>query len=323
MGHSALNTGLGTRRAVDVRAYPPRPQRSGKTRRQELEMKLAALQKDYAELHTEIFEAAQVHRRLCAPRLVRHGDFEIASEIFAVRHLPGDFFTVEETHNGVILALGDICGKGLAAGMWTTHLVGLVNARVAVNSEPESIVAGVNRDLCLTETVVPLASLFLAKLDPITGLVKYCSAGHPPALLLRANGELEFLSDGGLLLGVVPAAPYVSGCFELAVGDVLMIYSDGITESVNDAGEEFGYARLEAHLRNAQSGAADAAANSTRAVPVRRRRFISALWLRLAGYERPAPQQLFFQQLRKQQLPLGKCQQPRDASAAVDAQHVE
>ncbi|MGZ9190476.1 MAG: PP2C family protein-serine/threonine phosphatase, partial [Nitrospira sp.] len=246
MSQARFNTGLGTRRAVDVRVHPPRPKLSGKARRQELEVKLADLQQEYAELHTEIFEAAQVHRRLCAPRLVRHGNFEIASEIFAVRHLPGDFFTVEETNRGVILALGDICGKGLAAGMWATHLVGLVGARVAVASEPESIVAGVNRDLCLTESVVPLASLFLAKLDPNTGFIKYCSAGHPPALLLRANGELEFLSEGGLLLGVVPAASYVSGCFELGAGDVLLIYSDGITESRNSAGEEFGYARLEA-----------------------------------------------------------------------------
>src|SRR5207237_7352353 len=106
-------TSLATRRALEPGI--PLPHRSvGKSRRQELEVKLVTLQKDYAELHTAIFEAAQVHRRLCAPRLVRYGNFEIASEIFAVRHLPGDFFTVEETHDGVLLALGDICGKGLA-----------------------------------------------------------------------------------------------------------------------------------------------------------------------------------------------------------------
>jgi sigma-B regulation protein RsbU (phosphoserine phosphatase) len=258
MSQTGFNAGFGTRRALDVRVYPPRPKRPGKLLRQELEGKLAALQKDYAELHTAIFEAAQVHRRLCAPRLVRHGNFEIASEIFAVRHLPGDFFTVEETNNGVILALGDICGKGLAAGMWTTHLVRLVGAHVAVTSEPESIVAGVNREICRNESVVPLASLFLAKLDTSTGVVNYCSAGHPPALLLRANGKLEMLSEGGLLLGVVPAASYVSGCFELGDGDVLMVYSDGVTESLNSTGEEFGYARLEAQLRRAKGGAADA-----------------------------------------------------------------
>jgi len=226
--------------------------------RQELEGKLTDLQQDYAKLRTEIFEAAQVHRRLCAPGHLRFGNFEIASEIFAVRHLPGDFFTVEEKSDGVIFALGDISGKGFAAGMWTSHLVGLVGARVAVTSRPEAIVAGVNRDICLLKSFMPLASLFLAKLDPITGLVRYCSAGHPPAFLLRANGELQLLSEGGLLLGVLPAAAYACGSFELGAGDVLLIYSDGITESLNCAGEEFGYGNLEDQLRRAQSGTADA-----------------------------------------------------------------
>lgn len=259
MSQARFNAGPGRLQAVNVRAYPPRPKRSVRVPREELEIKLADLQHDYADLHTQIFEAAQVHRRLCAPRHVRFGNFEIASEIFAVRHLPGDFFTVTEKSDGVILALGDICGKGLAAGMWTTHLVGLVGARVAVTSKPEAIVTGVNRDICLLKSFMPLSSLFLAKLDPITGIVNYCSAGHPPALLLRANGELELLSEGGMLLGVVPAAPYVGGSFELRDGDVLMIYSDGITESLNSSGEEeFGYARLEAQLRLAQAGAAGA-----------------------------------------------------------------
>ncbi len=258
MSQSLFNRSAGAKRAVDVRAFPP-PRRPLKVPREELENRLATLQKDYAALHTEIFEAAQVHRRLCAPRLVRRGEFEIASEIFAVRHLPGDFFTVGESNNGsLIFALGDICGKGLAAGMWTTHLVGLVGARVAVTAEPDSIVAGVNRDICLMRSVLPLASLFVAKLDPATGLLTYCSAGHPSALLLRANGELELLSEGGMLLGVIASTPYVKGCCKLGPGDVLMVYSDGITESQNCAGEEFGEARLEAQLRLAQSGDANA-----------------------------------------------------------------
>jgi len=259
MSYSGFNGGSAARRAIDIQpSARPRRNSSGRARQVELKLKVAALEKDFADLHTAISEAAQVHRRLCAPRLVRHGDFEIASEIFAVRHVPGDFVTVDKVDGSVILALGDICGKGLAAGMWITHFVGLVGAHTAVNSEPETIVRGVNRDLCLRQSNVPLVSLFVARLDPSTGLVEYCSAGHPPAFLLRANGELEFLSEGGLLLGVVPAAPYVSGHIELGVGDVLMVYSDGITESLNYAGEEFGYERLEAQLRRARAGAADA-----------------------------------------------------------------
>src|SRR5262249_15302150 len=182
---------LGTGHAVDVQAVQPPSQNSGnRARRRELELKLAALQKDYADLHTALFEAAQVHRRLCAPRLVRYGDFEIASEIFAVRHLPGDFFTVVESSSGVVLALGDICGKGLAAGMWTTHLAALVGTHTAASPEAEDIVTSVNRDLCRRSAVVPLTSLFAANRHPTRGRL-YCSAGHPPPLLLRADGQLK------------------------------------------------------------------------------------------------------------------------------------
>src|SRR5919202_283156 len=117
--------------------------------------------KNYVELNTAIFEAAQVHRKLCAPSLVRHGAFDVASEIFAVRHLPGDFFSVEETSEGLVLALGDIGGKGLAAGMWVTHLIGLIRTHTAANSDPEAIVAGVNRDIARLSPVEPLSSLFV------------------------------------------------------------------------------------------------------------------------------------------------------------------
>src|SRR5216110_2642453 len=125
MSRTGFNSAVALQPAIDDPLYAPSGVKEW-LHQEELEAKLATLQKDYAELHAAIFEAAQVHRRLCAPRLIRRGNFEIASEIFAVRHLPGDFFTIEETNSGVLLALGDICGKGLAAGMWTTHLVGLV-----------------------------------------------------------------------------------------------------------------------------------------------------------------------------------------------------
>lgn len=249
-------------RAATARALDPRPQIAPrvvarKPRRQDLEFKLAELQRDYAELHTAIFEAAQVHRRLCAPRLLNYEDFEIASEIFAVRHLPGDFFTVDETDNGVILALGDICGKGLSAGMWTTHVAGLVRAHTSRTNDAEEIVTQVNVDLARMLPLRPFASLFLANLNPETGVLHYSSAGHPPALLLRADGTFERLCEGGLLLGVLGDAHYTRGEVQLDFGDMLIVYSDGIVESLNSAGEEFGYARLEAQLRKSLAETAD------------------------------------------------------------------
>jgi serine phosphatase RsbU (regulator of sigma subunit) len=258
MSQRESNGVLGMGHAVDVQtAAPPRQKSGSRSRQRDLELKLAALQKDYTDLYSTLFEAAQVYRRLCAPRLVRHGDFEIASEIFAVRHLPGDFFTVEESSGCVVLALGDICGKGLAAGMWTTHLVGLVGAHTAASTEPEEIVTGVNRDLCRMSSMVSL-TMFLARLDPATGRLDYSSAGHPPALLLRADGQLESLSEGGPLLGALPAASYARGRVELRAGDVLMAYSDGLIESRNKADQEFGSERLEVQLRRARTASAEA-----------------------------------------------------------------
>lgn len=258
MSYSAVNGGLATRTAVDVQVSAPRPRNSAnRAHYRELELKVATLQQDYAQLHTELVEAAQVHRRLCAPRLVRQHDFEIASETFAVRHVAGDFITVDKVDNCFTLGLGDICGKGLAAGMWVTHLVGLIGTRTAASSHPETIVTGVNRDLCRISPLAPLASLFLAKLDPVTGRLDYCSAGHPPALLLRADGQLESLSEGGPLLGVIPGASFAKGFVDLRVGDLVLVCSDGILESANDADQEFGYERLEAQLRSAATDCAE------------------------------------------------------------------
>src|SRR5436190_4945510 len=257
MAQPNFNSAVAPRR-VSERALPATRRRTVTKPPSELELKFAELQKDYADLHEAIFEAAQVHRRLCAPRLVRYADFEIASEIFAVRHLPGDFFTVEQTNDGIVLALGDICGKGLAAGMWTTHVVGMVRAYTARSTAAEKIVAGVNRDICRMSTLRPLASLFLANLDAATGVLTYCSAGHPPAILLRADGEFESLTEGGLLLGVLDDAKYSRGQVRLEAGDSLLIFSDGILESQDATGEEFGYDRLKARFADAHSGSADA-----------------------------------------------------------------
>src|ERR1041384_7890344 len=163
-----------------------------RTKLNALEARLETLQKQHAELH---------------------------SAIFAVRHLPGDFFTLEETNEGMVRAPGDIGGKGLAAGMWVPHLAGLIRQYTAENSSPETIVAGVNRDFARLASLAPLSSLFVARLDRDSGTVAYCSAGHPPALLLRADGELEELSEGGPVLVVVPAArseEHTSGLQSLA-----------------------------------------------------------------------------------------------------------
>ena len=236
---------------IKTQSYKSGRSKPGSQRELDLEMKVAALQRDYADLHAAVFEAAQVHRRLCAPRLVQRGVFEIASEVFAVRHLPADFFIIEEAGGNLILGLADICGHGLAAGMWTTHLVGLLRRHSSLSSEPDEMLRGLNNDLRLMAPEAPLTSLFLARLDTQTGDLFYSSGGHPPPMLLRAGGELEVLTDGGPLLGVIDDAGFVRGRVRLNSGDLLLAYSDGIPEAQNSSEEEFGYGRLELELRDA------------------------------------------------------------------------
>ncbi len=243
MSATAFNGGLATRVAESV---------SAPNQIIELEQKLGTLQRDYADLNAAIFEATQVHRRLCAPSLIHFGAFDIASEIFAVRHLPGDFFTVEETDRGLVFALGDIGGKGLAAGMWVTHLIGLIRTHTAANSDPHAIAAGVNRDIARLVSIEPLSTMFIGRLDATNGTLDYCSAGHPAAMLLRADSRLELLSDGGPMLGVVPAASFDCGTVQLGPDDVMLICSGGILETFNEADHEFGVHRLETEFRRAQ-----------------------------------------------------------------------
>ena len=249
MTPAIFNAGLTTQRSEAPR--------SERIQGSQLELKLEQLQRDYAELNAAVFEAAHVHRRLCAPRIIHHGAFDVANEIFAVRHLPGDFFSVEETREGLVLALGDIGGKGLAAGMWVTHLIGLLRTHTAANSDPEAIVTRVNNDIARLAGVEPLSSLFVARLNSITGQLDYCSAGHPPSLLLHQDGVLELLSDGGPVLGAVPGASFERGTAHLDAGDLLLVCSDGILESFNEAEQEFGAMRLQNELRRAQGGSAE------------------------------------------------------------------
>src|SRR6516225_8149693 len=116
VSHSGYSSATAAAPAVDRRSPLQglrKPAR--RERRQRIEGKFA---KNYADLQASVFEASQVHRLLCPPRLVRHGAFEIASEAFAARHLSGDFISVREAGDNISLTLGDISGKGFTAGMW-------------------------------------------------------------------------------------------------------------------------------------------------------------------------------------------------------------
>jgi phosphoserine phosphatase RsbU/P len=210
---------------------------------------LNALRREQAKLQQAIFEAAQVQRRLCAPRELSWGEFEVAGEIFPVRHFSGDFFKVMELGSALGVVLGDIAGKGLSAGIWLPHLMGLIQRSARRHPDPADAVAEVNHELCHDDGAPPLTALFFARIDPRANELAYCNAGLPAPLLLRDNKTLERLEEGGPTLGAVKNAAYHTGSVTLNPGDMLVAHSDGLTECRNTQDDEFEMERLTAAAR--------------------------------------------------------------------------
>lgn len=213
-----------------------------------LQEELVALRHEHAKLRQAIFEAAQVQRRLCAPRQLTWGEYEIAGEIFPVRHLSGDFFKVFKLGAALGIVVGDIAGKGLSAGVWLTHLISLVQRCAQTHADPGVAVAHVNRELCEAHGEPPLTALFFARMDPESGEIVYCNAGLPGPLVLRRDNPrhtaIASLHEGGPILGAVREGAFNSGKITLAPGDTLIAYSDGVTECRNPRDEEFDTKRL-------------------------------------------------------------------------------
>ena len=213
------------------------------SRNRALEEEMAQLRREHDKLRRTVYEAAQMQRRLCGSRQLRRGAFTLTSELFPVRHVSGDFISVLDQGTNLVFAIGDIAGKGLGAGMWFTHLLGLIRMSVS-DSGLAVAMSKINQELCNTVFAPPLTSLFLASLNVETGEITYCNAGHPPSLVLRSSGDMEPLEIGGPILGAVPEAAYEAAQVRLGSGDSLLSYSDGIVECQNPRGEEFGTERL-------------------------------------------------------------------------------
>jgi serine phosphatase RsbU (regulator of sigma subunit) len=211
-----------------------------------LEEELDVLRREQSKLYRGIFEAAQIQRRLCAPRQFRSGEFEVAGEIFPVRHLSGDFFKVMELGSALGIVVGDIAGKGLSAGIWLPHLVSLIHRCARAHSDPADAVAEANRELCAGYGEPPLVALFFARIDLEDGEIVYCNAGLPSPLIFGRDDEVVRLEKGGPMLGAMSNGTFHTGTATLDHGCTMIACSDGVTECQNSRDEEFDLTRLAA-----------------------------------------------------------------------------
>ena len=144
----------------------------------------------------------------------------------------------------MLVALGDVSGKGTAAALLMSSLHAAIHAQVAAKTPLDETVVSINKYLAENTPANRFITLFIAELDAVTGDLTFINAGHNPPLIARADGSLELLQSGGLPLGLMSFAEYETGTAHLDPGDVLFIYSDGVSEANNLNEDEFGMDRL-------------------------------------------------------------------------------
>ncbi len=220
--------------------------------------RLVEEQLDRERLERELSLAREIQERFQPASSPQVPGYELQGISFPCYEIGGDYYDFIPRHDGrMVVALGDVSGKGTSAALLMSSLHAAIHAQVATHKSIVETIGAVNRYLAETIPSNRFITLFYAELDPLTGGLAFLNAGHNPPIIIHAAGTMEQLGAGGMPLGISPDAPYREGRTQLQPGDVLVAYSDGVTETQNQAGEEFGPLRLqEVIARNLNASAA-------------------------------------------------------------------
>jgi serine phosphatase RsbU (regulator of sigma subunit)/catechol 2,3-dioxygenase-like lactoylglutathione lyase family enzyme len=199
----------------------------------------------------ELEIAKQVQARLFPQMLPPMETLDYAGSCIQARQVGGDYHDILDLGRGRFgLVIGDISGKGIAAALLMANLQANLRSQCAIALDDlERLLCSVNRLFYENTSESSYATLFFAEYDDQTRRLRYVNCGHLPALVLRQDGAVERLASTATLVGIFPEWDCSIAECQLSAGDSLALYTDGITESFNDAGEEFGELRLIDALR--------------------------------------------------------------------------
>jgi Stage II sporulation protein E (SpoIIE) len=221
----------------------------------------AALASLRAGVDREARVAHEIQQGLLPRRLPDLAGYETALLWRPARELGGDYLdALDLDGGGGLFCVGDVAGKGVTAALLMSNLQAAIRSALPEAPAPAATCARVNRLICANTQPGRFITFFLAHLDTAGRRLRWANAGHPPALLVHARGDVERLSPTGPALGVFPDATFTDGETVLAPGDRLVLYTDGVTEAHGPGDEEFGEERLVA----AVSGAPELAAGDVR-----------------------------------------------------------
>ena len=207
-----------------------------------------ALEKERLEREIEL--AADIQRRLLPTAIPVAEGFELAGWSRPARHVGGDFYDLMRLKQGRVGAvLADVSGKGLPAALMVSTIHSALRLLVDREGVGPGLVQHLNRHIAASTAPNKFITLLVVELDPSSNEVRYVNAGHNPGVVIGSDGNVRELASGGLPLGLFGESSYESGSLVLEPGDLLCLYSDGLTECESPSDEEFGLPRLVDLLR--------------------------------------------------------------------------
>jgi sigma-B regulation protein RsbU (phosphoserine phosphatase) len=219
---------------------------------------LADIAKEKQRLDAELEIASEIQGRLLPTETPQIPDYDISAFSRPCTEVGGDYFDVIPLGDAVGIAIADVSGKGIGAAMLMSNLQALLRARATDMTEPSALLERMNLDLASRVGEGRFITLFYLMLDPSEGRITYSNAGHNPPYVRRVDGSISTLTVSGIPLGIFTESKYEASEDHLDPGDVLLLYSDGVTECMNKAGDQFGEERLEEVLKeHAQKGAGE------------------------------------------------------------------
>lgn len=171
--------------------------------------------------------------------------YDLEGISFPCYEIGGDYYDFIKRDDGrMLIALGDVSGKGTAAALLMSCLHAAIHAQTAAKTPLLDTVNAVNKYLAENTPTNRFVTLFIGELEPDSGTLTFVNCGHNPPLIAHSDGRIEQLGSGGFPLGILPFASYELGQTRLFNNEALVIYSDGVNETVNPQDEEFGVERL-------------------------------------------------------------------------------
>ena len=203
------------------------------------------------KMENELLIAKEIQRGLLPKELPEIPSFDVAATNISSKQVGGDYYDIIVlSPTKYVLAIGDVSGKGTPASLLMANLQATIRALVPLGLPLAELTKRVNDLMCENTGSDRFITFFWCILDTDAKMITYVSAGHNPPYVFHPDGSCDRLDKGGIILGIMKAlVPYQEGEIPLRPGDVLVLFTDGVSEAMNEKDEEWEEARLEAVVR--------------------------------------------------------------------------